>query len=175
MAHHLVTVIFSFRVWQVIKEFSRFSEEALFLFLDCKVQAQGRPWSSVAILLPWEKQLNADRNTELKELRETKQQHWNKPCLKLNLSCKYIPLYFWDQCTLFATQVNLTDISSQCCSQVTHLKQNEGLKIQACGELHQTYVYKQKAEMAESKSNNNTKIKTIKQGKEVYYEICKYN
>lgn len=87
--------------------------------------------------------------------------------MKLNLSCKCIPLYFWSLCTLFPTPVNLTDTSSQCYSQVTHLKRNDkgGLKTQACGELYQTNVCKQKAEMAESKSDNNSKSRPLSRGK----------
>lgn len=61
-----------------------------------------------------------------------------KPCLKRNLTWNILrvnisPFIFWNQCTIFATQIILTDIPAQCYIQETHLKQNDkkSLKIKA--------------------------------------------
>lgn len=104
-------------------------------------------------------QYTKEHRAELKELRNqaAKPKQATASEMKTYLATIqdqiYPPLSFENQCTLFATQITLTDIPALCGIQETHLKQTDekSLKTKARGKSYQANVRKQQAEMGGTK------------------------
>lgn len=161
-----------FDTW--LKSCQGFLEERVACHPELKFKKHGGFRASLCCLLPWNKQFNTQRNTELKRTQKSSSKASKQARLEMKPICNYIgpnisSSIFWNQCTLFATQITLTDIPALCGIQETHLKQidEKSLKTKARGKSYQANVGKQQAEMAESRSDK--KNLRHKQEKEAYY------
>lgn len=80
---------------------------------------------------------------------------------------KHISLHFLNPCASFATQIILTDTPVYYYIQETCLKPNdkESFQIKAHGKLYHVNICKQKAEMSKSKSDKNSRSRSLSRKK----------